>query len=51
MTYQPLPLRMKGAAASKRWMGPPQYWQVVRGGAEMRCLTSYTRSHCSHSYS
>jgi len=40
---------MNGAAARRRRTGPPQNWQVVSTGAEMRCRTSYVRSQRSHS--
>jgi len=40
VTYQPPPLRMNGAEEISRRMWPPQYWQAVRGAAEMRCRTS-----------
>lgn len=42
---------MNGAGARRRRTGPPHFWQVARGGSEMRCRTSKTPAHRSHWYS
>ena len=51
MTYQPPPLRMKGAADRRRRTAPPHVSQVLSGGSEMRCLASNVRWQDVHSYS
>lgn len=42
---------MNGAGARRRRTGPPHFSQAARGGSEMRCQASKTRSHRSHWYS
>lgn len=42
---------MNGAGARRRRTGPPHVPHAARGGSEMRCRTSKTRSQRSHWYS